>query len=90
MVPAGKTEPAEAGKGEAQGLYKYSIGRGNNALMVRSLFKNRFWWLIAEKGADMERVNFMWTQIKNADYMNALLCKFPDKKSGINLTSKAS
>jgi len=58
--------------------------------MVRSLFKNRFWWLIAEKGADMERVNFMWTQIKNADYMNALPCKFPNKKSGLNMTSKAS
>jgi tubulin--tyrosine ligase len=46
---------------EIQPLYKYSIGRGNNGLMVRSLFKHRFWWMIADKGADMERVNFMWT-----------------------------
>ena len=46
-------------------LYKYSVGKGNNALLIRSLFKNRFWWMIADKGADMERVNFMWTQIKN-------------------------
>lgn len=51
----------QAPKNEMQCLYKYSIGKGNNALMVRSLFKNRFWWMIADKGADMEKVNFMWT-----------------------------
>ena len=26
-------------------VYKYFIGKGNNSIMVRSLFKNRFWWL---------------------------------------------
>jgi len=25
-------------------VYKYFIGKGNNSIMVRSLFKNRFWW----------------------------------------------
>jgi hypothetical protein len=69
-------------------LYKYSIGKGNNALMVRSLFKNRFWWMIADKGADMEKVNFMWTQIKNSQYMETLLCKYPEKKSGLGLKDK--
>jgi len=62
-VTASKPQEKKTEKDEekAAGLYKYSIGRGNNALMVRSLFKNRFWWMIAEKGSDMERVNFMWT-----------------------------
>ena len=58
--------------------------------MVRSLFKQRFWWMIADKGADMERVNFMWTQIKNAQYMDTLLCKFPEKKSGLGLLKDKS
>ena len=26
-------------------IYKYFIGKGNNSIMVRSLFKNRFWWV---------------------------------------------
>ena len=49
-------------------MYKYSIGRGNNSIMVRSLFKNRFWWIQSDK-AEMEKVNFMWTQIKNAAHV---------------------
>ena len=54
-------QDSTATKNEVLCLYKYSIGKGNNALMVRSLFKNRFWWMIADKGAEMDRVNFMWT-----------------------------
>lgn len=84
-----KIEEIQA-KNEMQCLYKYSIGKGNNALMVRSLFKNRFWWMIADKGADMEKVNFMWTQIKNSIYMDTLLCKFPEKKSGLGLKEKST
>jgi len=58
--------------------------------MVRSLFKNRFWWMIADKGAEMDRVNFMWTQIKNASHMETLLCKFPEKSSGFGYKEKLS
>ena len=79
---AGNAKGEAEGK-ESQGLYKYMVGKGNNAIMVRSLFKNRFWWMIADKGSDMERVNFMWTQIKNSLYMDTLLCKYPLKKSGV-------
>ena len=70
-------------KADMQGMYKYSIGKGNNALMVRSLFKNRFWWIKADAGSEMDRVNFMWTQIKNISHMETLLCKYPEKKSSI-------
>lgn len=80
---ADDTTEHKVAKNEVQPLYKYMVGKGNNALLVRSLFKNRFWWMIADKGADMERVNFMWTQVKNASYMDALLCKFPEKQSGL-------
>lgn len=64
-------------------MYKYSIGKGNNSIMVRSLFKNRLWWIQSDK-PEMEKVNFMWTQIKNAAHMETLLCKYPNKKSGVN------
>jgi hypothetical protein len=50
--------------------------------MVRSLFKNRYWWIQHDKN-EMEGVNFMWTQIKNVNHMETLLCKYPDQKSGV-------
>lgn len=80
--------PEDTQAGQGLGLYKYSIGRGNNAIMVRSLFKNRFWWMSAEKGAEMDKVHFMWTQIKNANYMETLLCKYPHKKAGFGTKDK--
>ena len=44
-------------------IYKYWIGKGNNSIMVRTLFKNRYWWVqgdISEPGT----TNFCWTQVK--------------------------
>ena len=41
-------------------VYKYFIGKGNNSIMVRSLFKNRFWWMQHDK-EEMEKCNFCWT-----------------------------
>ena len=63
-------------------MYKYFIGKGNNSIMVRGLFKNRFWWIPSDKN-EMETVNFMWTQIKNIKHMDSLFCKYPHKKSGV-------
>ena len=57
--------------------------------MVRSLFKNRFWWMQSDK-AEMDKVNFMWTQIKNVAHMEALLCKFPNQRSGVTSQNKAA
>ena len=70
-----------------QYMYKYYIGKGNNSIMVRSLFKNRFWWIPSDKN-EMDSVNFMWTQIKNAKHMESLACKFPNNKSGIQNSMK--
>lgn len=30
---------------EPSSFFKYHIGKGNNSIMVRSLFKNRYWWI---------------------------------------------
>lgn len=40
--------------------YKCFVGKGNNSVMVRSLFKSRYWWLLHDK-EEVDRVNFLWT-----------------------------
>ena len=59
--------------------YKCYVGRGNNQMMVRALFKNRFWWLFHEK-EEPEKVNFFWTQLRKLSIMNSLTCKFVNPK----------
>lgn len=41
--------------------YKYSLGLGNNYLLVKSLLKRRFWW---DFESDPKKANFCWTQLK--------------------------
>ena len=59
--------------------YKCYIGKGNNQMMVRAIFKTRFWWLFHEKD-EPEKVNFFWTQLRKASIMNSLTCKFVNLK----------
>ncbi len=40
--------------------YKYFIGKGNNSMIVRACFKQRFWWSMGDF-YDWEDYNFMWT-----------------------------
>jgi hypothetical protein len=63
-------------------IYRYFVGKGNNSIMVRSLFKNRFWWVQHDK-EDITGCNFCWTQLRKVHIFEALKCKFPHKKSGI-------
>lgn len=62
-------------------IYKYTIGKGNNSIMVRSLFKNRFWWVQGDE-SDLKSLNFVWTQNKVQKIFDGMACKFPNKKSG--------
>lgn len=41
-------------------IYKYVIGKGNNSMMVRNLFKNRNWWVQGDE-SDNKVINFHWT-----------------------------
>lgn len=43
--------------------YKYFVGKGNNAIMVKGLLKNRYWWVPgeAQNESDNRFINFMWT-----------------------------
>ena len=48
--------------------YKVSVGKGNNSVMVRSLFKTRFWWLLHDK-EELDKVNLIWTQNRKQTVM---------------------
>lgn len=42
--------------------FKIFIGRGNNSMLIKSLFKRRnFWWCFTDK---YDEAHFVWTQIK--------------------------
>jgi hypothetical protein len=43
--------------------YKYYIGKGNNSMLVKMCFKNRWWWVQGdiEIDSDWESYNFIWT-----------------------------
>ena len=43
--------------------YKIWIGPGNNWMLIKSLIKRRYWWLIAQE-RNLDEVNFVWTQLK--------------------------
>jgi tubulin polyglutamylase TTLL1/tubulin monoglycylase TTLL3/8 len=59
--------------------YKVSVGKGNNSVMVRSLFKTRFWWLLHDK-EELDKVNLIWTQNRKQTVMAQLRCKLTDSK----------
>lgn len=44
--------------------YKIYVGGGNNSMLIKSLMKRRFWWVLVDKIT--EDVNFVWTQLKVA------------------------
>ncbi|CAD8203545.1 unnamed protein product [Paramecium octaurelia] len=50
---------------------KFKIGRGNNSLLIKEIFKLRWWWNQYKYSelVDSES-NFIWTQIKVQNYMD--------------------
>lgn len=45
---------------QPQQQYKCFVGKGNNSILIRTLFKTRYWWLLHDK-EEIDKVNFMWT-----------------------------
>jgi len=41
--------------------------------MVRTLFKNRFWWLLHDK-EEIEKVQLIWTQVRKNSIMETIKC----------------
>jgi len=48
---------------------KFKIGRGNNSLLLKESFKNRWWWNVMPNDSDNKEMNFIWTQIKVPQFM---------------------
>lgn len=51
--------------------YNVYIGKGNNSLLVKSLFLRRPWWKIVE---NKEAANFVWSQWKDKGVVEELKC----------------
>ena len=54
------------------------VGKGNNAMLIRTLFKSRYWWLLHNEAET--QVNFIWTQCRKAEIMKTFRCKLKDAK----------
>ena len=42
--------------------YCYYVGMGNNANLIRSVFRKRLWWKEVDS---IDKAQFVWTQLKN-------------------------
>ena len=65
------------------------MGKGNNSILVRSLFKQRYWWLLHDK-EEIDKVNFMWTQLRKNAVISSLKCKLIRKGMSHNAPAKNS
>ena len=54
-----------------QGIKKFYIGKGNNYPLVRSIFKQRWWWQLGS-GIDFDSSNFLWTQWRKNELLDWL------------------
>jgi len=51
--------------------FKYHVQLGNNGAMVKSVLKQRLWW-IKSKQASFQDCHFVWTQWKQNDLLQQL------------------
>ncbi|EAS00525.2 tubulin-tyrosine ligase family protein (macronuclear) [Tetrahymena thermophila SB210] len=49
-------------------LYKVYIGLGNNGILVRQIFKSRWWWQLVESHDDWPDCQFLWMQWRRKEY----------------------
>jgi len=45
------------------------VGKGNNALLIRAMIKNRWWWTIVD---EIDSANFIWSQLKKNEILSKL------------------
>ncbi|CDW72755.1 tubulin-tyrosine ligase family protein [Stylonychia lemnae] len=56
---------------QQQIMRKFYVGRGNNYQLVRSVFKQRWWWQL-NPDEDFEAANFIWTSWRKNDLISGL------------------
>jgi len=59
---------------------KYFIGNGNNPILVKGIFKQRYWWNSTDI---MENANLIWTQWKKQRILNLMNSAQAEHKEGI-------
>ena len=50
--------------------YKIYVAKGNNSELIRNIIKDKWWWTSVE--ILDENVNFLWTQLKNQDFLEKI------------------
>lgn len=45
----------------------FTVGKGNNANLIKDLLKKRWWWNIQDD-KNKKSINFSWTQLKDKNY----------------------
>jgi len=48
------------------------VGFGNNSALIKGIMRRRFWWQITDKIS--EDTNFVWTQLKIAEFFKGQSC----------------
>ena len=73
---------------EGNFTYKYYLGSGNNAKLVKQLMASRWWWVrVSEE--EMGEANLVWTQWKEWGVINNLPC-LEDVKTEAEATGRFS
>lgn len=57
-------------------MNKFYIGKGNNSILVRTVFKQRWWWSMNECD-NFYDINFLWTQWRRNKNLCILETKHP-------------
>jgi len=52
--------------------YKFKIKRGNNGMVIKNCFKNRWWWSKGSKKEDISNINLYWDPGRNKDFLSIL------------------
>jgi hypothetical protein len=75
----GEMEPDSYKTQSSFHMNKFYIGKGNNSMLVRSVFKQRWWWSMNDCDNFYES-NFLWTQWRKNKHVCILDTKHPVTK----------
>ena len=70
--------------------YKFKIRKGNNSVVIKNAFKNRWWWQMGttKKGTDLSQINLYWDPGRNTNFLDTLPAFSIKKKQFFGTLSK--
>ncbi|CAD8162780.1 unnamed protein product [Paramecium octaurelia] len=64
--------------------YKANVSKSNNGQLVKTLLKQRWWWLVVDN--DKDNVNFLWESARNDNFIISMPCSEQlDKNDNFNI-----